>query len=213
MPAIEYTAEEQARDIAMMARSRDVYMKLRPMSAPVARPVMRELIEKRVVVETPVKVCGPAIPIPPVPNQRHWLDAQAYNYPLRFPVYAPEGPAAFGGPNWPILRIKDVVADVARIAGVRPEDVRGPSRLNKHVRPRQFAIWTIYNSNYVRHMGLLDLGQQFGGRDHTTILASVRRIEKHIAFGALDPLNPGAWFRSPPPTCRRATPRQEDPET
>lgn len=83
--------------------------------------------------------------------------------------------------------IMDIIRDVLRkFPGVSVRDIKGHSRMKIVVLPRQIAM---YEARKRRpDLSLPRLGQLFGGKDHTSILAAVRRVEKQISEGKLD------WF-------------------
>jgi len=63
---------------------------------------------------------------------------------------------------------------VAADYGVTREELIGPQRKPRFVEPRQVAIWIVFRST---RASLPRVGALFGGRDHTTVLHSVRRVE------------------------------------
>lgn len=63
--------------------------------------------------------------------------------------------------------------------GVSYTDVIGPSRFGDHVRPRQMLIWELKNTR--PWMTLHQIGKEFGGRDHSTLVHSIRQHEKRMA--------------------------------
>jgi chromosomal replication initiation ATPase DnaA len=71
-----------------------------------------------------------------------------------------------------ISRIKHVVAQHFNVSVL---DMESQRRTMDIVRPRQVAVYLAKN---LTRRSLPAIGRCFGGRDHTTALASVRRIEK-----------------------------------
>jgi chromosomal replication initiator protein len=71
-----------------------------------------------------------------------------------------------------IARIIDVVATYH---GMRAKDLTGPSRQRQITRARQIAMFL---ARQHLQMSLPELGRAFGGRDHTTVLASVQKIDQ-----------------------------------
>ena len=53
----------------------------------------------------------------------------------------------------------------------------GPKRARNVARPRQIAM---YLSKQLTSRSLPEIGRRFGGRDHTTIMHGVRKIEELI---------------------------------
>jgi chromosomal replication initiator protein len=54
-------------------------------------------------------------------------------------------------------------------------DIIGPKRLRSYARPRQVAM---YLCKQLTSRSLPEIGRRFGGRDHTTVMHGVRRIEE-----------------------------------
>jgi len=63
--------------------------------------------------------------------------------------------------------------------GVSLEEVQGPRRTRAFVRPRQMAMYRIIKER--PDLSYPMVGRFFGGRDHTTVLHAVRKIEKQRA--------------------------------
>ena len=64
---------------------------------------------------------------------------------------------------------------VANYFQIRPSDLRSGSRRRAVVRPRQIAM--VLAREYT-DLSLPDIGEAFGGRDHTTVIHAVRRIQE-----------------------------------
>lgn len=75
----------------------------------------------------------------------------------------------------PALTIDGVLKVVASYFDLRVSDLRGKSRQRQVTRARQLAMHLVR-----KHMecSLPEIGRAFGGRDHTTVLSSVRKIDK-----------------------------------
>ncbi|MBU1827034.1 MAG: chromosomal replication initiator protein DnaA, partial [Alphaproteobacteria bacterium] len=54
-------------------------------------------------------------------------------------------------------------------------DMIGPKRVRSIARPRQVAM---YLAKQLTSRSLPEIGRRFGGRDHTTVMHGVRRIEE-----------------------------------
>ena len=61
---------------------------------------------------------------------------------------------------------------------IRLGDLIGPRRLRALARPRQVAM---YLSKQLTSRSLPEIGRRFGGRDHTTIMHGVKKIEELMA--------------------------------
>jgi chromosomal replication initiator protein len=79
------------------------------------------------------------------------------------------------------VRIEDIQKVVARHFEVTRNDLLSNRRTRVIVRPRQIAM---YLSKQLTPRSLPEIGRRFGGRDHTTVLHAVRKIE---ALAAEDP--------------------------
>ncbi len=75
------------------------------------------------------------------------------------------------------VRIEDIQKVVARHYNVSKNDLLSNRRTRVIVRPRQIAM---YLSKMLTPRSLPEIGRRFGGRDHTTVLHAVRKIEGMI---------------------------------
>lgn len=73
------------------------------------------------------------------------------------------------------ISVEEIQRKVADHYNVRLSDMIGPKRLRTVARPRQVAM---YLSKTLTTRSLPDIGRRFGGRDHTTILHGIRKIEE-----------------------------------
>ncbi len=73
------------------------------------------------------------------------------------------------------LSIDDIQRKVAEHYNVRLADLIGPKRPRNLARPRQVAM---YLSKHLTARSLPEIGRRFGGRDHTTIMHGIRKIEE-----------------------------------
>jgi chromosomal replication initiator protein len=79
------------------------------------------------------------------------------------------------------VTVEEIQRRVAEHYGIRHADLVGSRRLKGFARPRQVAM---YLSKALTTRSLPDIGRRFGGRDHTTVLHGVRRIEALMAEDA-----------------------------
>jgi chromosomal replication initiator protein len=77
------------------------------------------------------------------------------------------------------LTIEEIQRKVAEHYNVRLSDMIGPKRLRTIARPRQVAM---YLSKHMTSRSLPEIGRRFGGRDHTTIMHGVKRIDELMAI-------------------------------
>ncbi|WP_090732889.1 chromosomal replication initiator protein DnaA [Paracoccus homiensis] len=73
------------------------------------------------------------------------------------------------------ISIDDIQRKVAEHYNIRLADMMGPKRARNVARPRQIAM---YLSKQLTSRSLPEIGRRFGGRDHTTIMHGVRKIEE-----------------------------------
>lgn len=76
------------------------------------------------------------------------------------------------------LTIEEIQRKVAEHYNIRLSDLIGPKRLRTIARPRQVAM---YLAKQLTSRSLPEIGRRFGGRDHTTIMHGVKKIEELMA--------------------------------
>jgi chromosomal replication initiator protein len=76
------------------------------------------------------------------------------------------------------ITIEEIQRKVAEHYNVRLSDMIGPKRMRTIARPRQIAM---YLAKQLTPRSLPEIGRRFGGRDHTTIMHGVRKIEELMA--------------------------------
>lgn len=77
--------------------------------------------------------------------------------------------------------IREIIRATAQHFRISPIDLISQRRTKHIVRPRQIAM---YVAKTLTTRSLPEIGRQFEGRDHTTALSAIRRIE---ALRAIDP--------------------------
>lgn len=78
----------------------------------------------------------------------------------------------------PVLRIQHAVCEAY---GVSMGQLLGVGRTSDVVRPRQVAMYlsrTLFLSRTRMPRSMPDIARRFGGRDHTTVMHAVRKIEQ-----------------------------------
>ncbi|SVB19596.1 uncharacterized protein METZ01_LOCUS172450 [marine metagenome] len=73
------------------------------------------------------------------------------------------------------LSIEDIVRKVSQISRVAEKDIVGKSRKKDLVQARQAAMFLCRN---LLDVSLNNIGVYFGGRDHTTVIHAIRRVEE-----------------------------------
>jgi chromosomal replication initiator protein len=79
------------------------------------------------------------------------------------------------------LTIEDIQKKVAEHYNIRVSDILSPRRARPLARPRQVAM---YLSKILTEHSLPEIGRKFAGRDHTTIIHGVRKVEELMASDA-----------------------------
>jgi len=73
------------------------------------------------------------------------------------------------------VTVDDIQKATAEHFGLKQADLISQRRTRSVARPRQAAMWL---AKQLTTRSLPDIGRRFGGRDHTTVLHAVRRIEE-----------------------------------
>jgi len=76
-----------------------------------------------------------------------------------------------------VLTIEDIQRRVADYYRIRLADLHSPKRTKAVTVPRQVAM---YLAKSMTSRSLPEIGRQFGGRDHTTVLHAVRKVEERM---------------------------------
>ncbi len=76
------------------------------------------------------------------------------------------------------VTVDDIQKRVAEHYNIRMADMHSPRRARAVARPRQVAM---YLAKALTVHSLPEIGRKFGGRDHTTIMHGVRKIEELLA--------------------------------
>ncbi|MDA5557611.1 chromosomal replication initiator protein DnaA [Shimia sp. MMG029] len=73
------------------------------------------------------------------------------------------------------ISVEEIQRKVAEHYNIRLSDMIGPKRVRTFARPRQVAM---YLCKQLTSRSLPEIGRRFGGRDHTTVMHGVKRIEE-----------------------------------
>jgi chromosomal replication initiator protein len=73
------------------------------------------------------------------------------------------------------VTIEEIQRKVSEHYNIRLSDIIGPRRVRSIARPRQIAM---YLAKQLTQRSLPEIGRRFGGRDHTTVIHGVRKIEE-----------------------------------
>jgi chromosomal replication initiator protein len=75
----------------------------------------------------------------------------------------------------PSLTIESIQREVASYFGVKLHDLKGPKRHRAVAHPRMVAM---YLARRLTSMSYPEIGSRFGGKDHSTVISAVRKIER-----------------------------------
>ncbi|MFA6706319.1 MAG: chromosomal replication initiator protein DnaA [Sphaerochaetaceae bacterium] len=76
------------------------------------------------------------------------------------------------------LPVDSIIRIVAEYFNISPYDLKGKKRTKSVVLPRQVAM---YIARDITDFSTTEIGYEFGGRDHTTVMHSIQRIEGLIS--------------------------------
>jgi Bacterial dnaA protein helix-turn-helix len=71
--------------------------------------------------------------------------------------------------------IRNIVAEVAAFHTITADQILSPNRTHRIVRPRQIAC---YLARHLTKLSVSQIGKRIGGRDHTTVLHSIQKVER-----------------------------------
>ena len=80
------------------------------------------------------------------------------------------------------VTIEEIQKRVAEHYSIRIADMHSARRARAVARPRQVAM---YLAKQLTPRSLPEIGRKFGGRDHTTVMHAIRRIEELRAIDAV----------------------------
>ncbi len=75
------------------------------------------------------------------------------------------------------VTVDRIISEVARTYGVSPEDIRSKKRSAQISYARQIAIYIVRE---ITQISMSSIGEEFGGRDHSTMVYAIQQVEKLI---------------------------------
>jgi chromosomal replication initiator protein len=75
------------------------------------------------------------------------------------------------------VSIESIIRVTSDYFSLSPNDIKGKKRTQKIVFPRQLAM---YITRSITEFSTTEIGQDFGGRDHTTVMHSCEKVEERI---------------------------------
>lgn len=78
----------------------------------------------------------------------------------------------------PPLTVEKIIDEVAHTFGVSSDDIRSAKRNSNISNARQIAIYAVRE---ITNLSMKNIGDEFGKRDHSTIVYAINQIEKNMA--------------------------------
>jgi chromosomal replication initiator protein len=103
--------------------------------------------------------------------------AELVKKPITLEVAQEQLKDLFASPKQTNMSIEIIQRVVAEYFSLSPNDLKGKKRTQNIVFPRQL---TMYIAREITEYSTTELGQSFGGRDHTTVMHSCQKIEERI---------------------------------
>ena len=80
--------------------------------------------------------------------------------------------------NQPVpVTIEKIISEVARTYNITPADIRSRKRSSNISSARKTAMYVVHE---ITGMTMQDIGKEFGGRDHSTVVYSISEVEKKL---------------------------------
>lgn len=77
----------------------------------------------------------------------------------------------------PEITVQKIIDEVAKTFEVENQDIISPKRSGNLSNARQIAMYVVRE---ITHMPLSEIGKEFGGRDHSTVVYAINHTEKQI---------------------------------
>jgi chromosomal replication initiator protein len=103
--------------------------------------------------------------------------AELIKKPISFAVAQEQLQDMFSSPKQLNVSMDNIQHVIANYFSLSINDLRSKKRTKNIVYPRQLAMYVI---KAITEFSLTDIGQSFGGRDHTTVLHSLKIIEDRV---------------------------------
>jgi len=76
------------------------------------------------------------------------------------------------------VTVERIISEVARTYGVSSQDIRSTKRAAPISAARQTSMYIVRN---ITQMSMSDIGKEFGGKDHATVVYALQQVEKKMA--------------------------------
>lgn len=78
----------------------------------------------------------------------------------------------------PPITVEKIIDEVSRTFNVSPEDIRSSKRSASVSSARQISMYIVRE---ITQLPLVSIGDEFGGRDHSTIVYALQQVEKNLS--------------------------------
>ncbi len=75
------------------------------------------------------------------------------------------------------VTVEKIIEEVARTFGTTPEDIRSAKRSANISGARQVAMYVVRE---ITQLPMTSIGEEFGGRDHSTVVYAIQQVEKNL---------------------------------
>jgi chromosomal replication initiator protein len=75
------------------------------------------------------------------------------------------------------INVDMIIKEVASYFSIKPSDLKSAKRIRSIMLPRQIAIFL---ARKLTDYSLVSIGEKFGGKDHATVIHSIRRVEEEL---------------------------------
>ncbi len=75
------------------------------------------------------------------------------------------------------ITIETIIKEISTYYSIKVSDIKSEKRIRSVMLPRQVAI---YLSRKLTDYSLVSIGEKFGGKDHATVIHSIKKIEEEI---------------------------------
>lgn len=75
------------------------------------------------------------------------------------------------------IKIEDILSVVSGYFNIKVSDIKSPKRIKSFSQPRQIAMYLIRS---LTSHSLSEIGNFFGGKDHSTVIHAIKKIERMI---------------------------------
>lgn len=77
----------------------------------------------------------------------------------------------------PPMTVEKIIEEVSRTFGVTTDDIRSSKRSSNISSARQIAMYVVRE---ITQLSMTSIGDEFGGRDHSTVVYAIQQVEKNM---------------------------------